>query len=108
MDEASGAARAERSRAVVVLRGDIDVVTVPDVRERALALLATPVERVQVDMSGCTFLDSAGIALLGGLWSRARELDAEFVLTDPPTNVRVVLTIAGLAGLIDDGRGGQS
>lgn len=104
MDEAgtTSTAQADGRRARVALRGDIDIVTAPDVREDALRVLHAPVEQVEVDLSGCTFLDSAGVALLGALWSRSRDLGATFVLLDPPTNVRVVLTIAGFAGLLHE------
>jgi len=107
MDDASAGSTVTTAdgRALVSLRGDVDVTTVPAVREQAFDVLVPPLAEVRVDLSGCTFLDSAGIALIGVLWGRAHDLGARFVLADPPTNVRVVLTIAGLAGLIveDDG-----
>jgi anti-anti-sigma factor len=93
-------------RALVELRGDVDVMTVPALRDEAFGVLEPPIEEVRVDLSRCTFLDSAGIALLGVLWGRARDLGARFVLSHPQTNVRVVLTIAGLSGLIGED-GGQ-
>lgn len=99
---ATSTGEVDGSRARLTLRGDVDVVTAPALREQALDLLQPPLSVVDVDLSGCTFLDSAGIALLGALWARARELGAELVLRDPPTNVRVVLTIAGLAGLLEE------
>jgi anti-anti-sigma factor len=106
MDDAStgSTVRSADGQALVSLHGDVDVMTVPAVREQAFDVLVPPLAEVRVDLSGCTFLDSAGIALIGVLWGRARDLGARFVLAEPATNVRVVLTIAGLAGLIvEDG-----
>ncbi len=86
--------------ATITLQGDVDIVNAPDLRAQALGALDPSVQRVQVDLSRCTFLDSAGIALLAVLWGRARDLRAPYVLLDPPTNVEVVLTIAGLSALV--------
>jgi anti-anti-sigma factor len=87
--------------ATVFLRGDVDIVNAPEIRSQALEALDASVDRVQVDLSRCTFLDSAGVALVAVLWGRSRDLQAPFALLDPPTNVQVVLTIAGLSGLVE-------
>lgn len=86
--------------ATIVLQGDVDIVTAPQIRSEALEVLGASVHQVRVDLSQCTFLDSAGVALVAVLWGRSRDLDAPFSLVDPPTNVQVVLTIAGLANLV--------
>jgi anti-anti-sigma factor len=87
--------------ATITLHGDVDIVNAPRIRSQALDVLDPSVRRVQVDLSQCTFLDSAGIALVAVLWGRSRDLRAPFALLDPPTNVQVVLTIAGLSTLVE-------
>lgn len=89
--------------ATIALRGDVDIVTAPEIRSQALEVLDSAVRQVRVDLSACTFLDSAGIALVAVLWGRSRDIAARFSLLDPPTNVQVVLSIAGLSGLIEAG-----
>ena len=46
---------------IVVVRGELDVATVPALREQLSALAA---ERVVVDLSGVTFVDSVSLAAL--------------------------------------------
>lgn len=104
--EPDDAVRVQHGRALIALRGEVDITTVPPVRERALQALEPPLDEVRVDLAACTFLDSAGIAALAALWRRAQELGATFRLQRPQTNVRVVLAIAGLSELITDDAGG--
>jgi anti-anti-sigma factor len=99
---AEDAVRVRDGVATIALRGEVDIVTVPPVRDSALRALQPPLREVRVELAECTFLDSAGIAALAALWSRARELDAAFALLHPQTNVRVVLAIAGLSDLVVD------
>lgn len=94
--------RVQDGCALVALRGEVDITTVPSVRQRALQALQPPLDEVRVDLEGCTFLDSAGIAAIAALWRRAQDLGATFRLQRPQTNVRVVLAIAGLSDLITD------
>ena len=59
---------------VLVLAGDVDIHTAPQVRDRLAALQAEGAKSVVVDLSGVGFLDSSA---LGALVAAHRELEAE-------------------------------
>jgi anti-sigma B factor antagonist len=92
--------RQEAGRAIVGLSGELDLATVPMLRETALAELdADGCTTLVLDLEGLTFLDSTGL----GCWielrntaeERAKSLELESI---PPAAMRTV-TIAGLAPL---------
>ena len=88
--------------AVVVLRGEHDVYTVPALRER-LAELHDRGQCVIVDLSQTAFLDSSVLgALLGATeTARAGGRDVAVVLGDPPTQaVARIFEVTGLAEVL--------
>ena len=83
----------------LVLAGEIDLLTAPELRS-ALGRLHG---RVTVDVAAVTFLDSTGIGVLAGQWNRLREHGGDLMLRSPQGIVRRVLEIAGLSDwVIDD------
>jgi anti-sigma B factor antagonist len=85
--------RRDRARGIR-LEGEFDVANAPELAA-AIGDLAAEDGPVDVDMSGVTFMDSAGLhALVGG----ARSLDgnARIVLVDPPSRVVRLMDILGL------------
>lgn len=65
------------SAVVVLVRGELDLATVPVLRERLDTIdeaSATPSPLV-VDLSGVTFIGSAGLALLVDLHNKCKERD---------------------------------
>jgi anti-anti-sigma factor len=46
------------------LAGELDMASVPDVRARLDAALSEGVQELSLDLSGLTFMDSAGVELL--------------------------------------------
>ena len=59
--------------AVVTASGEIDSTSAPVLRDRLTALLDEAVADVTVDLTGVTFLDSAGLCVLATAHRRARE-----------------------------------
>ena len=83
--------------AVVFVTGELDLATVPRLDEEFAAVAA---DVVVIDLSGCTFLDSAGIRALVGM---AKELDAtgrglRLVTSDP--GILRLLEITGVDTLV--------
>src|SRR3954466_7385469 len=54
----------EDGRAILILTGELDLSTVNDLQETAAALIKQAPERLIVDLTDVTFMDSSGIALL--------------------------------------------
>lgn len=84
-------------RAVVSVRGDVDLATAPELRREVFATLALPIRCVVLDLGYCTFMDSSGVSVLVAACHRALERKIEFRLTSVPRQVRVVLELSGLA-----------
>ena len=92
----SGAAPGEQ---VVAVTGEIDVATSPELRQ-AIAGVIDDADRLTIDLSGTTFIDSSGLGVLVGALKRARELGREGVtLRGVQEPVRRVLEITGLTDL---------
>lgn len=82
----------------VSLQGDVDVRSVPGVRERLLrAVSAAPGATVQVDMSRVTFLDSSGLGVLVAARRHAVESGGRLALVEVPPPVAALLRLTGLA-----------
>jgi anti-sigma B factor antagonist len=92
--------RREDDRAVVSVAGELDLATVPKLREAALAELSVPdCSTLVLDLDGLTFLDSTGIGCWIELRNRAEDSGRSLELASvPPAALRTV-QIAGLAGL---------
>ena len=74
--------------------GDVDVATAPFLRAHL-----TPIDgKLIVDLTGVTFLSSAGISVL---FDTYRRLGGGMTLGRPSDHVRMVLEVVGLEGLIE-------
>ena len=87
----------ERSEAatLVVLRGDLDLATAPELRE-CLVKVIDEGERVVIDLEAVGFLDSAGLGILVGGLKRARTRGGELELVCTGQDVLKPLEITGL------------
>ena len=84
------------SPTIVVLTGEIDVSTSGRVREVLIAISSSGENKVVVDMTNVTFLDSTGLAALVGPLKRFRSMNGEIALRSPSRSVLKVLEITGL------------
>jgi anti-sigma B factor antagonist len=84
------------SPTTVVLNGEIDISTSGRVREALIAISQSGENKVVVDMSNVTFMDSTGLSALVGPLKRFRSLNGQIVLRAPTPPVRKVLEITGL------------
>ena len=84
------------SPTTVVLTGEIDIATSRRVREALIAISNSGENKVVVDMTNVTFMDSTGLAALVGPLKRFRSMNGQIVLRGPTGSVRKVLELTGL------------
>jgi anti-sigma B factor antagonist len=86
----------DRERVVVLVSGELDLLTAPEVRTTLGELLSAGFDKVTVDLSGLTFIDSTGLRLLVTASTQAREHDCEFSLVPGSPGVRRAFEVSGL------------
>jgi anti-sigma B factor antagonist len=79
---------------IVQLVGELDISSVPALRQQLTELLASDGD-VVVDLSGLTFMDSSGISVLIVAHKRARSQGRKMTLRRPGGTVAKVLAISG-------------
>lgn len=100
MSSLSLRARHDNGRAVLSIVGELDLATVPTLREAGITALSEPGCRaLLLDLTGLTFLDSTGLGCWIELRNRAEENGQDFALDAIPPSARRTVTIAGLAPL---------
>ena len=85
-----------RSPAAVVVSGELDLATVPSLRARLDVALRRRPACLQVDLAGCTFLDSSAVECLLSARDAARRDGVVLVLVRPSRPVRRLLSLLGL------------
>ena len=75
--------------AVVVVRGEVDMATAPQLRDGGAT-------RIALDCRGLDFLDSSGIGVLIAVRKRLGD-DGSLTLEAPPAHVRKVLELTGVS-----------
>ena len=87
--------RRDDGRIVVSLTGELDLYNANEVRETLLACCAESPERLVVDLSGVTFIDSTALGVL--IEARARLANRRgFLLAAPGIETRRALEVSGL------------
>ena len=80
----------------VVVRGDLDAVTAPELRSVLLGAIDQGTARLRVDLAEVEFLDSAGISVLVVGHNRCDEAGVAFELAAVPEASRRVLELTRL------------
>jgi anti-anti-sigma factor len=81
---------------IVTISGEMDIASVPALREQLLGLLRPHASRVVIDLSEVTFCDASGLAMLVGASRRAGQLGGVLRLAAPTPLVATVLRLTGL------------
>jgi anti-anti-sigma factor len=81
---------------IASLEGELDIATVPELRERLLGVLGPGVRLLIIDLSGVSFCDVAGLAVLIGTQRRATARGVVIRLAAPRPQVLKLLRITGL------------
>jgi len=82
--------------AIAVLRGELDIVSAPALREEILALLRPESSRLIIDLSDVGYADASGIAVLVGSRRRADLLGGWLRLAAAGPEIAEVLAVTGL------------
>jgi anti-anti-sigma factor len=78
------------------LEGELDIATVPALRERLLGVLRPGMRLLVIDLSGVSFCDVAGLAVLIGTQRRARASGIAVHLAAPSLQMAKLLNVTGL------------
>ena len=82
--------------ASVVVRGEVDMATAPQLREELTGLVDSGVTRLVLDCRELQFLDSSGIGVLIAV-HKLLDQAGSLVLEAPPAHVRKVLELTGVS-----------
>ena len=82
---------------VLTLSGELDVISAPDLAEQLDELAAEACPRVLLELSGLTFVDSAGVSVLVKAKHEAEANGRLLILRSPTEQVRQVFSVVGLA-----------
>jgi anti-sigma B factor antagonist len=85
----------------VSLLGEVDVLTVDQVRRALSEALASGPRSIIVDMAELSFIDSTGLGALVFGFQRSRDAGVAFRLARPSTGVRQVLVLSGLLEVVE-------
>jgi anti-sigma B factor antagonist len=88
--------RTEGVYTIVEIVGELDVNTVPRLRERLAALIADGHHHLVVDLQGLDFLDSTGLGVLVGGLKRVYPHDGSFQLVCTQERILKIFRITGL------------
>ena len=86
--------------ATLSLRGEIDILTVEQLRVAMGEAVAGRPQVIVVDMAEVTFIDSTGLGALISGFQRARDAGIVFRLARPSSNVRQILVLSGLLEVV--------
>lgn len=81
----------------LLVAGEVDMTTAGDLTAAGAAGLAEPAcTRLEVDLSGVSFLDSSGIGALVAIRTEARNAGKPMQIVEAPDRVRQVIDVCGL------------
>lgn len=81
---------------VLAVTGEVDVATVPRLREQLHGLVAQGSKKIVVDLDGVDFLDSTGLGVLVGALKRVRSNEGDLYLVCNQPRIRKVFEVTGL------------
>jgi len=81
---------------VLAVGGELDIATTAALRVEIIKILTATVNPVIIDLSGVSFCDASGLALLVGAQRRAERAGRSVVLAAPRPNVLKLLHVTGL------------
>ncbi|MEU8118338.1 STAS domain-containing protein [Spirillospora sp. NPDC049024] len=82
---------------VIAITGDLDISSVPALRGRLDVALRDAGAHVVIDLSGVTFCDASGLALLTGARRSAEPAGTAIVLAGPRPHMVRLLRVSGLS-----------
>jgi anti-sigma B factor antagonist len=92
--------RLDPHASVVVVRGEVDLATAPQLRDAALRALAVGAGNLHLDLAGVTFMDSAGLHVLLATRRRAHLAGGHLALCGTSRCVDRLLELTGTASVL--------
>jgi len=86
---------------VLTIAGELDIATVPVVRERLTAVTDAGTRRLVVDLRDVSFMDSTGLAAFIHAKMRLGDEGQMTLVLEPDSYARLIFEIAGLVGVLD-------
>ncbi len=84
---------------VVAVKGEIDLFTAPEFKQRMGKAIEDGVERLVVDLSGTTFIDSSSLGVLIGAHRRLKQSNGSLVVVCDNETIVKTFKITGLDGV---------
>jgi len=85
---------ADLDAVVIRIEGELDAFAAPDLKQQLFACFDSGFNRLILEMSACTFVDSTGLGVLVAVLKHAR--GRELALAAPNPEIRRILQIVGL------------
>ena len=85
----------------VALHGEVDVMTVDQVRVALSEAIGSQPRAIEVDLSDLSFIDSTGLGALIFGFQRSRDQNIAFRLARPSSGVHQILVLSGLLEVVD-------
>jgi anti-sigma B factor antagonist len=86
----------DAGRHVVGVRGEIDLFTAPELKQKLTDAIEDGKTRIVVDLTETTFLDSTALGVLIGAVKRLRSRDGALVIVNVDQNIAKTFEITGL------------
>src|SRR4051812_14847984 len=80
---------------VATLTGEVDGQTAPEAQERLSAYIP-PLSKLMLDMSGVTYLSSAGLRMLLAIYRQLAAVDGRIVLVGLSEEIKDTMVMTGL------------
>jgi anti-sigma B factor antagonist len=88
--------RRTSTSARVALCGELDLVTLPAVRDQILGLIADGCRSLVIDLTEVRFCDSSGLGVFVGAHRRLRAVDGDLELVGTRPNLQRLFEVSGL------------
>lgn len=92
--------RKDARRAVVLLRGELDLASAPTLRNCLAELTGSGVTSVEVDLANLSYIDSIGISVLVTYLNRMKAVSGTLVLRNANTATLRVFEMTGLSSFL--------
>jgi anti-sigma B factor antagonist len=86
----------DTDRHVVAVRGEIDLFTAPELKQKLTDAIEGGKSRIVVDLTDTSFLDSTALGVLIGAVKRLRSRDGALVIVNVDQNIAKTFEITGL------------
>ena len=86
---------------VVTVSGELDIATAPALRDRLTAAIDAGTQRLVIDLSGISFLDSVALATIVHAKQRLPDNGKMALAVDPSSYVMLVFESGGLPNVLD-------